>query len=32
MGQKDNACDDYRHAADLGYLKMYEIIKEYCND
>jgi tetratricopeptide (TPR) repeat protein len=29
---KDKACEDYRKAADLGYVKVYETIKEYCGD
>jgi len=31
LGLKDKACEDYRKAADLGYISIYETIKEYCN-
>jgi tetratricopeptide (TPR) repeat protein len=31
MGQREKACADFRKAADLGYVKVYEIIKNYCN-
>ncbi len=31
-GLKDKACEDFRKAAELGYIKAYKIIKEYCND
>lgn len=30
MGLKDKACEDYRKAADLGFVRLYEVIKEYC--
>lgn len=26
------ACDDFRSAADLGYLEAYDLIKQYCKD
>lgn len=29
-GLKDKACEDYRKAADLGFVSIYETIKEYC--
>jgi tetratricopeptide (TPR) repeat protein len=29
-GLKDKACEDYRKAADLGFVSIYERIKEYC--
>lgn len=29
-GEKDKACMDYRKAAELGYILMFENIKEYC--
>lgn len=29
-GLKDKACEDYRKAADLGFVSIYEKIKEYC--
>lgn len=29
-GLKDKACDDYRKAADLGLVVIYETIKDYC--
>ena len=29
-GLKDKACEDYRKAADLGFVYIYETIKEYC--
>jgi tetratricopeptide (TPR) repeat protein len=31
-GLKDKACEDYRKAADLGFVSIYERIKEYCVD
>lgn len=31
-GLKDKACEDYRKAADLGFVRLYETIKEYCVD
>jgi tetratricopeptide (TPR) repeat protein len=31
-GLKDKACEDYRRAADLGFVSIYPIIKSYCND
>jgi tetratricopeptide (TPR) repeat protein len=31
-GLKDKACEDYRKAADLGFVSIYETIKEYCVD
>ncbi|CAN1497576.1 NrfG FOG, TPR repeat [Spirosomataceae bacterium] len=31
-GNKDLACKDYRNAADLGLISVYEIIKEYCGN
>jgi len=31
MKLKDSACQDYRKAADLGFVKLYETIKENCN-
>ena len=31
-GLKDKACEDYRKAADLGFLSIYETIKVYCGD
>jgi tetratricopeptide (TPR) repeat protein len=31
-GLKDKACEDYRKAADLGFVSIYETIKEYCFD
>ena len=31
VGQKDKACADYRKAAELGMVSIYEVIKEYCN-
>jgi tetratricopeptide (TPR) repeat protein len=31
-GLKDKACEDYRKAADLGYVSIYKEIKEYCGD
>jgi tetratricopeptide (TPR) repeat protein len=31
LGEKDKACDDFRKAADLGLVAIYETIKEYCN-
>lgn len=31
-GLKDKACEDYRKAADLGFVTIYETIKEYCGD
>lgn len=27
---KEKACEDYRKAAELGYVSIYEIIEEYC--
>ncbi|MES2773775.1 MAG: tetratricopeptide repeat protein [Bacteroidota bacterium] len=30
-GLKDKACEDYRKAADLGFVSIYKTIKEYCN-
>lgn len=30
-GLKEKACEDYRKAADLGFISIYETIKEYCN-
>ena len=30
LGLKDNACKDYRKAADLGMVTIYEEIKKYC--
>jgi tetratricopeptide (TPR) repeat protein len=32
MGLKDKACEDYRKAAELGFVILYETIKEYCVD
>lgn len=32
LGQKERACADYRKAADLGYVEVYDIIKNYCNN
>jgi tetratricopeptide (TPR) repeat protein len=29
-GLKDKACEDYRKAADLGFIRIYKTIKEYC--
>jgi len=31
-GLKDKACEDYRKAADLGFVSIYKTIKEYCTD
>jgi TolA-binding protein len=31
LGQKEKACADFRKAADLGDLRMYDVIKKYCN-
>jgi tetratricopeptide (TPR) repeat protein len=31
MKLNDSACKDYRKAAELGFVKLYEIIKENCN-
>lgn len=31
-GLKDKACEDYRKAADLGFVSIYKTIKEYCVD
>jgi tetratricopeptide (TPR) repeat protein len=31
-GLKDKACEDYRKAADLGFVRLYKNIKEYCTD
>lgn len=31
-GQKEKACEDYRKAADLGFITMYETIKENCGE
>lgn len=31
-GLKSQACYDYRKAADLGLIKIYEIIKSYCEN
>ncbi len=31
-GDKELACKDYRNAADLGLISVYEIIKEYCGN
>jgi tetratricopeptide (TPR) repeat protein len=31
-GLKDKACEDYRKAAELGLVFVYEIIKKYCAD
>lgn len=31
LGLKDKACEDYRKAADLGFISIYKTIKEYCN-
>lgn len=31
LGLKDKACDDFRKAAELGYVSVYEIIEDYCN-
>jgi len=31
-GLKDKACEDYRKAADLGYVSIYKTIEEYCVD
>lgn len=31
-GLKDKACEDYRKAAELGFVRIYEKIKEYCVD
>lgn len=30
MGLREKACEDYRKAADLGYVSIYEEIKDYC--
>jgi hypothetical protein len=27
---KENACDDFNQAGELGFFEAYEIIKEYC--
>lgn len=31
IGQVENACSDFRKAADLGMISVYEEIKRYCN-
>jgi tetratricopeptide (TPR) repeat protein len=31
-GLKNYACEDFRKAADLGYIGLYEMISEYCNE
>lgn len=31
-GLKDKACEDFRKAAELGFVSAYQTIKEYCND
>ena len=31
-GLKDKACQDYRKAAELGLVSVYDQIKEYCNN
>ncbi len=31
LKNKEKACKDYRKAADLGLITVYETIKEYCN-
>ncbi len=31
-GLKDKACEDYRKAADLGFVSIYKTIKDYCID
>jgi tetratricopeptide (TPR) repeat protein len=31
-GLKGEACDDFRKAADLGFVGLYDIIAEYCGD
>jgi len=30
-GMKEKACEDYRKAADLGFVAIYETIKDYCS-
>lgn len=31
-GLKEKACNDYRRAADLGFVNLYATIKEYCGN
>ncbi len=32
MGLRDKACEDFRKAADLGYIGLYQTIQEYCGN
>jgi tetratricopeptide (TPR) repeat protein len=31
LGKMEEACMDYRQAADLGFIRIYDRIEEYCN-
>jgi Tfp pilus assembly protein PilF len=31
LNMKERACIDFRRAADLGRVKLYDVISEYCN-